>query len=176
MYLVTDRVAFQTDKGLGDLGKTAVLNERELRWVWGIRTWGNPLMREYWDECQGLGHEGHRTSPVSLALLFLLHLPGVVLVGFCLLVLLQVSHVALLILLCFVEIALPTQRVSERGCVCVCKCICVCKMEGRLYRAIVECIKTWRIVWPLFTACLVYTTDLMILSRKYNLTPLAPRG
>lgn len=50
------------------------------------------------------------TSPVPLDLLFLLHLPGEVLVGLRLLVLLQVTHVALLVPLRLVQVALHTEK------------------------------------------------------------------
>lgn len=46
------------------------------------------------------------TSSESLSFLFLLHLPFEMLIGFCLLILLQLPHVALLIFLCLVQIAL----------------------------------------------------------------------
>lgn len=49
------------------------------------------------------------TSSVPLALLFLLDLPGEMFVGLCLLVLLQLPHVALLISLCLIQVSLQTE-------------------------------------------------------------------
>lgn len=115
LHGVTDiwmRWPFKSDEELGGFGESAGCAER-------------PILSDSWDEWERFGLQGLHTSPVSLALLFLLDLAGVVLVGLGLLVLLQLSHVTLFVLLRLIEIALAAQRERQGESLCLLSSILV---------------------------------------------------